>query len=140
LYYLGWKSRFLKQDHVLIKFDYLIVISGPKPYSEQFLDEIILKFNLTDKKVAILYPISVRISSQNNNFTVFKTENLREQDRLFYESGTIISRSGYSTLMDLKILDKKGILFPTKGQQEQKYLAKLHQLNLCAFCGKVKIQ
>lgn len=129
LCYIGWKSRFLKQGHVPVKFDYLIVISGPKPYSEQFLDEILLKLNFTDKKVAIIHPISVKILTQSNNFTLFKTENLREQDQLFYESETIISRAGYSTLMDLKILDKKGILFPTKGQKEQEYLAEYNKLN-----------
>lgn len=129
LHYIGWKSRFLRQNHVPIKFDYLLVISGPKPYSEQFLNEILPKFNFTDKKVAILHPISVKILAQNNNFTLFKTENLREQDQLFYESETIISRTGYSTLMDLKILDKKGILFPTKGQKEQEYLAEYNKLN-----------
>jgi predicted glycosyltransferase len=48
-------------------------------------------------------------------------------DDLFFESETIISRTGYSTLMDLKILNKKAILYPTKGQKEQEYLAKINQ-------------
>lgn len=35
----------------------------------------------------------------------------------------VISRSGYSTLMDLLTLQKKSILIPTPGQTEQEYLA-----------------
>src|SRR4030095_9343394 len=36
----------------------------------------------------------------------------------------VISRSGYSTIMDLAKLQKKSILIPTPGQTEQEYLAK----------------
>ena len=36
----------------------------------------------------------------------------------------VISRSGYSTILDLAKLQKKSILIPTPGQTEQEYLAK----------------
>ena len=35
----------------------------------------------------------------------------------------VLSRSGYTTLMDLAKLNKKAILIPTPGQSEQVYLA-----------------
>jgi len=35
----------------------------------------------------------------------------------------IVCRSGYSTLMDLAIMNKKALLIPTPGQTEQEYLA-----------------
>jgi len=41
------------------------------------------------------------------------------------ETPVIISRSGYSTIMDLVRLNKSAILIPTPGQTEQEYLAKL---------------
>lgn len=34
----------------------------------------------------------------------------------------VISRSGYSTVMDIAMLGKKAILVPTPGQPEQEYL------------------
>ena len=37
-------------------------------------------------------------------------------------SEIIISRGGYSTLMDLAVLNKKCIFVPTPGQTEQEYL------------------
>lgn len=45
---------------------------------------------------------------------------------MFYgikKSRFIISRSGYTTLMDLHFLQKKALLIPTPGQTEQEYLA-----------------
>ena len=39
-------------------------------------------------------------------------------------AGMIISRAGYSTIMDLWVLGKNAILVPTPGQTEQEYLAK----------------
>jgi UDP-N-acetylglucosamine:LPS N-acetylglucosamine transferase len=39
------------------------------------------------------------------------------------QSAFVISRSGYSTIMDLTGLGKKSILIPTPGQPEQEYLA-----------------
>ena len=39
------------------------------------------------------------------------------------QSPLVIARSGYSTIMDLAVLGKKGILVPTPGQTEQEYLA-----------------
>jgi len=38
------------------------------------------------------------------------------------ESKRVISRTGYTTVMDLIALNKKGILIPTPGQPEQEYL------------------
>ena len=35
----------------------------------------------------------------------------------------VISRSGYSTIMDIAALSKKSILVATPGQSEQEYLA-----------------
>ena len=46
----------------------------------------------------------------------------------------IISRSGYSTIMDIAALQKKSILIPTPGQTEQEYLADHLMKKQFAFC------
>jgi UDP-N-acetylglucosamine:LPS N-acetylglucosamine transferase len=38
----------------------------------------------------------------------------------------VICRSGYSTIMDLEILNVRALLVPTPGQTEQEYLAEYH--------------
>ncbi|MEO1714790.1 MAG: glycosyltransferase, partial [Bacteroidota bacterium] len=40
-----------------------------------------------------------------------------------HDSELVVCRSGYSSLMDLKVLGKKALLIPTPGQTEQEYLA-----------------
>ena len=46
----------------------------------------------------------------------------------------IISRSGYSTIMDIAALGKKSILVATPGQTEQEYLAKYLMQKKFALC------
>ena len=45
-------------------------------------------------------------------------------NELINRSAMVISRSGYSTIMDLARLGKKAVLVPTPGQPEQEYLAR----------------
>lgn len=42
------------------------------------------------------------------------------------QAGLIVSRTGYTTLMDLAILGRRALLIPTPGQPEQEYLGRLH--------------
>ena len=50
------------------------------------------------------------------------------------ESEIIISRSGYSTIMDLQKLQSKAIFVPTPGQTEQEYLANyLKEKRVCFY-------
>jgi UDP-N-acetylglucosamine:LPS N-acetylglucosamine transferase len=46
----------------------------------------------------------------------------------------IITRSGYSTIMDIIKLQKKSILIPTPGQTEQEYLGKYLVQKKIALC------
>jgi UDP:flavonoid glycosyltransferase YjiC (YdhE family) len=50
----------------------------------------------------------------------------------------VVSRSGYSTLMDLAALGKKAIVIPTPGQTEQLYLGKHLHRQGAFFCAAQK--
>jgi UDP-N-acetylglucosamine:LPS N-acetylglucosamine transferase len=39
----------------------------------------------------------------------------------------VVSRSGYTTLMDLAVLGLPALIIPTPGQAEQEYLGRLHE-------------
>ena len=58
--------------------------------------------------------------SRNKNHPDAKTV----EPAAILQSEMIISRCGYTTVMDLVKLFKKAILIPTPGQTEQEYLAK----------------
>ena len=52
-------------------------------------------------------------------------------------SDIIISRSGYSSLMDLTAIGKKAFFIPTPGQYEQEYLAeRLLNLGIAPSCSQ----
>ncbi|MGV3632409.1 MAG: glycosyltransferase [Bacteroidota bacterium] len=126
LNYVGWFSRFESSNRIFESskkhFDYLIVLSGPQPYAKQLLKEVRKKVSFSRKKVAVLHPASLVFKQKMKGLEYFPAQDLKKNDALFYQSETIISRSGYSTIMDIRVLGKKAILYPTKGQKEQEYL------------------
>lgn len=50
------------------------------------------------------------------------------------EASLIISRCGYSTVMDIAAIKKRSILVPTPGQTEQEYLARHLMKSNFALC------
>jgi len=70
----------------------------------------------------------------DGNLTLIAHASARELERIISTAEIIISRSGYSTIMDLHALRKKRVIFiPTPGQTEQEYLAGDLQKRKIAF-------
>ena len=105
----------------------LAVVSGPNPYAQQFLEEIIEFAREYDGKVQCIIPMEEEVKSIPENLEIIVSANWKEMESYFNQCDVLISRAGYSTLMDLKKLHKIAILVPTKGQLEQVYLRDLHQ-------------
>jgi uncharacterized protein (TIGR00661 family) len=115
------------------KFDYLILLSGVEPQRTILENQCLAVFEKSNGKVVLVRGTKYAkiISSENvviKNF-VFGDE-LKD---LVVNAKTVICRSGYSTLMDLCLLNKKKmILIPTPGQTEQEYLANYWKTNFGA--------
>ena len=54
----------------------------------------------------------------------FVTKELREE--LLNKAKLVVSRSGYSTIMDVAVVGTKALFIPTPGQIEQEYLSEYH--------------
>lgn len=119
--YIGFYSRFQDQKISVIPNKIVGIVSGPEPYSEQFFHWILEKYGTEN-----LILISPKAYSEVSN-TVTILSDWKLADAEIASAETIISRNGYSTLMDLQVLKKKAILIPTPGQLEQEYLAGLHE-------------
>ena len=135
--YLGALSRFEKiQTESNNKV--LIVISGPEPQRTVF-EEIILKQLPTSEQKIIL----VRGLPESNSMpdielshvTIFNHLSSMELNQLMQKASVIITRAGYSTIMDLTAIGKNAILVPTPGQTEQEYLAQ-HLMEKNYFISK----
>lgn len=122
--YIGPLSRLEKLDEI-IKFDYLFLLSGPEPLRTQFEKQLIELSKTTQKNIALVRGSSLKTEFMyNSNLVIFDMPNERVLSRLILGAEHVFCRSGYSTLMDLHLLNKHEItLIPTPGQYEQEYLA-----------------
>ena len=123
---IGLLSRFYASDikDIPITNNLLIILSGPEPQRtilEKLLLSQALKTNL--KTVILLGKPGEKTHEEIKNVTLISHLPDVEFSKLIRSSRIIISRPGYSTLMDLAILGKKAIFIPTPGQTEQEYLA-----------------
>ena len=125
--YIGGLSRFETKPCAELKYDLLILLSGPEPQRTIFEKELLFQlkeYNGTALLVQGL-PKANKISKTNENNTIHVRNHIATQELnlVIEQSKIIISRSGYTTVMDMLKLQKKAILIPTPGQTEQEYLA-----------------
>lgn len=111
--FIGPVSRFSNLEGAP-KTGTIIIVSGPEPYAKQFYLEQKSKLKTGDK---IVY--QGKIESLNS----VKLITWKELDAEILQAEKIISRSGYSTIMDVHFLKCETELIPTKGQWEQEFLA-----------------
>ena len=126
LYYLGALSRFYRTEFKkrTIKYPFVAVISGPEPHKSALTNLLISSFSSGADKLAIItYDFDVKRIIPDH-IKLFQDCNDEQFLTIISESETMISRSGYSTLMDMIFLNKKVFFIPTPGQTEQLYLAK----------------
>lgn len=128
-YWAGIVTDMQKQD-VTRDIDYLVSISGP-PVTKEALKEAILNQigGLSGKKVVLLGDPSAEFEEQLGDDTIVKSHANRDEMAVLMNRATfIITRSGYTTVMELAELGKNDILFiPTPGQTEQEYLSDYYE-------------
>lgn len=133
-FYIGPLSRFEKPANTGITYDLAILLSGPEP-QRTLLEEIILRQikNYTGSVVIIggKPEEDTKVQIQTNVYLVSHMH-AKELQQTLAKSRLIISRAGYSSIMDYIALEKEAILIPTPGQTEQEYLSN-HFKNLKVF-------
>ena len=134
--YIGLLSRFQKEEFQN-KYDVCIILSGPEPQRTVFEKIILADIDKMHGKICLVrgLPQETKIPELNN--TSIEIKNHLPADELsitIQQSKIIISRCGYSTVMDLVKLQKKAILVPTPGQTEQEYMAKYLQAQKLFYC------
>ena len=126
IHYVGILSDFnkikMKQD-----IDYLISISGPEP-QRSFLEEKLASQiqDLDGNIVMTLGKTEKQSKIKKENITTYSFLTKEKREELLNKAKIVVSRSGYSTIMDLGVIGTKALLIPTPGQIEQEYLGKYH--------------
>lgn len=134
--YIGALSRFRKKS-LPVRYDYLVLLSGPEPQRTLLQDILLQAFTSSKKKILFVRGVfedrDLKVS--NTNVTVRNFMYGQELENALNSSRIVISRSGYTTLMDLAKLEKRAFFIPTPGQFEQEYLAeRLQQLEISPYC------
>ncbi|GAA4888978.1 glycosyltransferase [Flaviramulus aquimarinus] len=136
--YIGPLSRFTKTDSE-IKNNLMILISGPEP-QRTFLEDTLLR-ELKDYTGKVVFVKGIMEKEQtievHGHITIYNFMTSGLLEKTINESAVVISRSGYTTIMDLAKLNKKAFFIPTPGQFEQEYLAKqLSEMSLVPSCAQ----
>ena len=128
--YTGILSRFITygpspHENPIIFRHNTVILSGPEPQREILKHKLVTL--LKDKK-----PITVMLEGKpgktseivrSGNITFYNHLPNSEMREMITGSESIITRSGYSTIMELISLNCSALLIPTPGQTEQEYLA-----------------
>lgn len=123
--FIGVLTRFAQPEKLPPQeYDVLVILSGPEPQRSIFEKMILEEAPQTNKKIVIISGRSEVHTDEyvNENIRLISYCTATEIFQLILRSEVIISRGGYSTLMDLAHLHKKCIFIPTPGQTEQEYL------------------
>lgn len=106
------------------KTDYLILLSGIEPQRSILEKLLIEKFSTSKQKIVLVRGSNSFLKTKNHTMELIDFAYGEKLNNLIVNAETVICRSGFSTLMDLHLLNKKQlILIPTPGQSEQEYLA-----------------
>jgi len=123
--YTGPLSRFEKAT-AGNKYDLCIVLSGPEPQRSIFENKLLEDLLSFAGRVIFIRGLpgqSPVKTCKNPAVEMINHLPAAALNTLLLQSGIIICRSGYTSVMDLAKLQKKAILVATPGQTEQEYLA-----------------
>lgn len=117
-------------------FDVVAILSGPEPQRTMFENKLRAILPQLPYKSCLVRGVlaSKNYSAQIGNCTIQTFATNSEINKLLCGSKLIISRAGYSSIMDYEKIGIKAILVPTPGQSEQEYLGKYLQHKPTYWC------
>jgi hypothetical protein len=128
--YIGILSRFISDGPLLMKnpvnFQHnTVILSGPEPQREILKQKLVTLFKDKEPVTIMLEgkPGKTNDIVRSGNITFYNHLLSSEMKMMIMGSDRIISRSGYTTIMELISLNCSALLIPTPGQTEQEYLA-----------------
>ncbi len=134
LVYFGPISSFRKKN-LKEDIDVFISVSGPEVQRKVFEETVLNHAGELDGKVVVsLGTPEKKFSDKIGNAQIYSYLENDKREKLMNQSKLIVTRSGYSTLMDLAETGKKALFVPTKSQTEQEYLGEFHKERKNFYC------
>ncbi len=137
-------SSFQKNEKTETKYDSLVIISGPEPQRTVFEKMIMQQVPKLPQQTLVVLgkPENIAKSEKIGNAEIVSHLNAEQLFNAISASKLVLTRPGYSTIMDLAVMKKKAIFVPTPGQTEQEYLGNLYhqkKLHLCVTQNELNI-
>ena len=126
--YIGWLSRFMLYRKNDLKSGSVLIISGPKEYWANLF--LVFSKELESNEIQTIVgscEVQELIQSKQLNQKFHISDNWMETDELLLRTKKIYGYIGYTTLMDIEILNCDTHLIASPGQLEQEYLETLKQ-------------
>ena len=128
--YIGILSRFISDGSSSrdnqVKFQHnTVILSGPEPQRE-ILKQKLVTLLKDNEPITVMFegkPGKKREIASAGNITFYNHLPSSEMKEIISGSKSIITRAGYTTIMELISLNCSALLIPTPGQTEQEYLA-----------------
>lgn len=127
--YIGPISRFTEGTGAATVPPYHIVavISGPEPQRTLLERSLTARLpRIEGRHLLVLGKPDAPDAQRIGDLTVVGHLNAQALRAAMQQAELIISRTGYTTLMDLACIGRSALLVPTPGQAEQEYLGELH--------------
>lgn len=132
--YIGPLARFTRQSSNNNSFKWLVILSGPEPQRSLLEEKIFEVAAKTTDSFMIVRGLPGESATPVSlpNCQVFNHLDTAAMGAAIASCEFVISRCGYTTVMELLALKKKSVCIPTPGQTEQEYLAMhLYQQKWC---------
>lgn len=126
--YLGILSS-LSRRNLVQDIDYFLSISGPEPQRSIFERIALAQVSQLPGRIVVALGRAGAPDSEldGGRISVHGYLNRARQEEIMNRARLVVSRSGYTTLMELAELGRRALLVPTPGQTEQEYLARYHE-------------
>ena len=126
--YIGTISRMRPDNGHRGPHRIVAVISGPEPQRSLLEQQLLAKLQQVPGEHVLVQGQPQRSGEEQRGHVRIVPHLAGDAlAALLAGAGLIVSRSGYTTLMDLAALGRSALLIPTPGQEEQEYLGALHQ-------------
>lgn len=127
LVYIGPLSGIRRQD-MPEDIDCFISVSGIEPHRSMLGDRVLAALPRLEGRVVVTLgnPAEAGNVREIAGATVHGYLGRDAQGEMLNRAQLVMTRSGYTTLMELAELGKRALFVPTPGQSEQEYLARFH--------------
>lgn len=109
--------------------DYFFSVSGIEPQRGLLEKRVLAALPDVPGRVVVTrgHPELAGEKREAAGATIYGYLDRERQAQMLNRARVIVTRSGYTTLMELATLGKRALFIPTPGQSEQEYLARFHR-------------